>query len=67
MRFKVHVFIDRYGNLPYVKAIGRDIVECRFLLLLDRFLEAANILVAINFDRKYASSIFADNPAVEFE
>jgi hypothetical protein len=47
--------------------MGGDVVERRFVLLLDRFLEAPNILVAINFDRKYAGRIFAEDPAVEQE
>ena len=53
MGFKVDVFIDRYGDIPYVKTVSGDVVKCRFLLLLDDFLEAHNILVAINFDMKY--------------
>jgi hypothetical protein len=55
LRFKFRVFIDRYGDIPYVKAVGGDVVKRRFHLLLDGFLEAPNILAAINFDRKYAS------------
>jgi hypothetical protein len=64
---KVRVFIDRYGDIPYVKAVGGDVVERRFHLLLDCFLEAPNILVAINFDRKYASRIFAEDPTIQQE
>jgi hypothetical protein len=64
---KVHVFIDRYGDIPYVKAVGGDVVECRFHLLLDSFLEAPNSLVAINFDREYAGSIFAEDATIQQE
>ena len=39
----------------------------RRLLLLNGFLEAPNILVAINFDRKYASRIFAKHPTIQQE
>ena len=42
-------------------------VERWFVFLLDGFLERPNILAAINFDRKYASGIFAENPAVEIK
>ena len=66
MGLKVRVFIDRYGDIPYVKAVGVDVVE-RLFLLLDCFLEAPNILVAINFDRKYASRIFAEDPTIQQE
>ena len=65
MRFQVHVSVDRYGNIPYFKAIGGYVVERRFLLLLDGFLEAANIPVGMNFDRKYASRIFAEDPTIQ--
>jgi hypothetical protein len=66
--FKVRVFIDRYRDTPYVKAVGGDVVECRFHFLLDGFLEAPNILVAINFDRKYAIfRKFAENPTIQQE
>jgi hypothetical protein len=64
---KVRGFIDRYGDIPYVKAVGSDVVERWFLLLLDCFLEAPNVLVAINFDRKYASSIFAEDATIQQE
>jgi hypothetical protein len=64
---KVRVFIDRYGDIPYVKAVGVDVVERLFLLLLDSFLEAPNILVATNFDRKYASRIFAEDTTIQQE
>ena len=67
MCFKVRVFIDRYGDIPYVKTVGGDVVERRFHLLLDSFLEAPNILATINFDRKYAGRIFAEHPAVEYK
>jgi hypothetical protein len=56
-----------YGDIPYIKAVGSDVVERRFLLLLDCFLEAPNIVVVIDFDRKYASRIFAEDPAVELK
>ena len=67
MSFNVCVSIDRYGDIPYVKAVGGDLVERRFLPLLDGFLEAPNILVAINIDRKYASRIFAKHPTIQQE
>ena len=66
MCFKVHVFIDRYGDIPYVKAVGVDAIKYHFLLL-DGFLERPNILAGINFDREYASRIFAEDPAVEIK
>ena len=65
MRFKVHVFIDRHGDFPYVKAIGRDVVEGRFLLLLDGVLEAEHIPVGMNLDSKYASRIFPEDPTIQ--
>jgi len=67
LRYKVRVFIDRYGDIPYVEAVGVDVVERLFLLLLDSFLERPNVLVAVNFDRKYASRIFAKDPAIQQE
>ena len=67
LRYKVRVFIDRYGDFPYVEAVGGDVVKRRFLLLLDYFLERPNILVAINFDRKYASRIFAEDATIQQE
>ena len=57
--------LGMYGDFPYVKAVGGDVVKHRFHLLLDNFLEVPNILVTINFDRKYAGRIFAEDPAVE--
>jgi hypothetical protein len=65
--FKVRVFIDKYGDIPHVKAVGGDVVERQFLLLLDCLLECPNILVAINFDRKYAIRIFAEDPTIQQE
>jgi hypothetical protein len=57
-----------YGNIPYFKGVGVDAIECYFLFLLDGFLEAPNILVAINFDRKYAIiRNFAENPTIQQE
>jgi hypothetical protein len=65
LRCKIRASIDRYGDIPYVKAVGGDVVERRFHLLLDGVLEAPNILVVINFDRKYASRIFAENSTIQ--
>jgi hypothetical protein len=66
--FKARVFIDRYRDIPYVKAVGVDAIECHFLFLLDGFLEAPNILATINFDRKYAIiRNFAENPTIQQE
>ena len=67
MLFNVCVSIDRYGDIPYVKVVGGDVVERRSHRLLDGYLEAPNILVAINFDRKYASKIIAKQPTIQQE
>ena len=40
-------------------------IERRFHLLLDGVLEAPNIAVGMNFDRKYASRIVAENPTIQ--
>jgi hypothetical protein len=64
---KVRVFIDGYGDIPHVKAVCGDVVERRFLPLLDGILEQPNIVAAINFDRKYASGLFAKQPAIQQE
>jgi hypothetical protein len=66
LSFDVCVSIDRYGDIPYVKAVGVDGTKCHFHLL-DSFLEHPNILAAINFDREYVSRIFAEDPAIQQE
>ena len=67
MGLKVRVFIDRYGDIPEIEIFGIDSIESMRILLLDCFLEAPNILVAINFDRKYARRIFAEDPTIQQE
>jgi hypothetical protein len=68
LRSKVRAFIDTYGDIPYVKAVGGDVVEIRFHFLLDGFPERPNSLRAINFDRKYAIiRIVAENPTIQQE
>ena len=42
-------------------------VERWFVFLLDGFLECPNILAAINFNRKYASRILAENTTIQQE
>jgi hypothetical protein len=64
---KVRILIGMYGDIPYIKAVGGDVVERRFHRLLDCFLKAPNIAVVIDFDRKYASRIFSEDPAVELK
>ena len=66
MRLLRGMIVNRKGNLPELEAVGVDVVECLFLLI-DSFLEAPNILVAIDFDRKYASRIFAEDPTIQLE
>jgi len=34
LRYKVRVFIDWYGDFPYVKAVGVDVVERLFFSLI---------------------------------
>jgi len=61
------VLFEEDKQNPYVKAVGGDVVERRFHLLLDNFLEYPNILVAIDFDWEYVGRIFAEDLAIQQE
>jgi hypothetical protein len=54
--------IPVYGNgtPPEAERVGGNMVKCRFLLLLDDFLEDANRLCIVDFDRKNLGGIVAD-------
>jgi hypothetical protein len=65
--FEVRVFIDWYGDIPYDKVVGVNVLERIFLLLLDCVLERPNILVEINFDRKYVARIVTMDTTIQHE
>ena len=61
------LFRYSFAYLPEVKHVGRNVIECGLLLLLNSLLDGANRFCLCNLDRKDAVRSIAQDPTVEGE
>jgi len=54
-------------GLPENEGVGRNVIKCGLLFVLDGFLEGTDGLGAQNLDRKDVTVIIARNQTIEFE
>ena len=53
------------SHLPEFESVGINVFECMLVLVLDYFLEHADILGTLNVDREDTTGIIAESYAVE--